>query len=173
MDFWRVIEQRHSVRAFDSRTNVSDKDIHRMIEAAIQAPSAGNCQPWHFIVVRDRRIREALADAAYGQEFVAQAPVVFAVCAEPARSASRYGKRGVELYCLQDTAAAIEHILLAATSLGLGACWVGAFDEKRAAKALDLPPQLRPVGLVPVGKPAAETSRETSRRALTDVVTYR
>ena len=122
MDFWQVIEERHSVRDFDAGRDVRPEMLQRILETAIRAPSAGNCQPWHFVVVRSEQTKGLLAQAAYGQWFVAQAPVVIVVCADPSRSARRYGSRGTQLYCLQDTAAATEHILLAVTALGLGAC---------------------------------------------------
>jgi len=172
MDFWQVIEERHSVRNFEVGRDVSADMVERILGAAIRAPSAGNCQPWHFVVVRNEQVKDSLAQAAYGQWFVAEAPVVIVVCADPARSAWRYGSRGTQLYCLQDTAAATEHILLAATALGLGACWVGAFDERAASKALDLPASLRPVAIVPIGYPAGRPYR-TSRRGLEEVVTFR
>ena len=171
MDFWQVIEERHSVRDFDAGREVPPEMVQRIMEAAIRAPSAGNCQPWHFVVVRSERTRNLLAEAAYGQWFIADAPVVIVVCADPARSGSRYGSRGVQLYCLQDTAAATEHILLAVTALGLGACWVGAFDERAASKALGLSASLRPVAIVPIGHPTAQPHR-TSRRSLNEVVTF-
>lgn len=170
MDFWEVIEARRSVRWFDTQQDVPQQLVKQMLRAAIRAPSAGNRQPWHFVVVRRPEVKEELAIAAWGQSFVAQAPLVIVVCAEPERSASRYGRRGVELYCLQDTAAATEHILLAATALGLGSCWVGAFDEGEAARALNLPAGLRPVALIPVGYPAQEAGGRTSRRPIQEVV---
>ncbi len=171
MDLWTAVERRRSVRRFSS-TEVPLCDIERILKAAIRAPSAGNRQPWHFIVVRKPELKRALASAAGGQGFVAAAPVVIVVCAEPERSAARFGGRGRGLYCLQDTAAAIEHILLAATALGLGACWVGAFDEAAAAHALSLPATLRPVAMVPIGQPLAEGGAGSSRRPLTEVTSW-
>ncbi len=170
MDFWQVIEKRHSVRAF-ARRDVSHQDVERILDAAIQAPSAGNCQPWHFVVVRREQVRRRLAQAAFEQDFIAQAPVVIVVCTEAARSAARYGRRGVELYCKQDTAAATEHILLAATALGLASCWVGAFDDSAVTAVLQLPAGLHPVAIVPIGTPARPTKRATPRRPLSEVVT--
>ncbi len=172
MDFWQVLKDRHSVRSFDPTEDISPKVVERLLEVAIQAPSAGNRQPWHFYVVRDPEVQKGLAAAAYGQEFVAQAPVVIVVCADPERSAERYRQRGRELYCLQDTAAAAEHILLAAVASGLGGCWVGAFDERRAARVLDLPHQHRPVAILPIGKPVEEPVMRRSRRPLREVVSY-
>mgnify|MGYP005837014551 CR=1 FL=1 len=170
MDLWTAIERRCSIRRFTPE-EVSAATVQKILEAAIRAPSAGNRQPWHFFVVRRASVKEALAQAAYGQDFVAEAPVVIVVCAEPERSALRYGARGRELYCLQDTAAATEHILLAVTALGLGCCWVGAFDEKAAACALSLPSQFRPIAIVPIGQ-AAEPMSRTPRRPLSEVTSY-
>ncbi|MFZ0391811.1 MAG: nitroreductase family protein [Calditrichia bacterium] len=116
-------------------------------------PSAGNRQPWHFYVILNDQIKQALSHAAR-QSFLMQAPLVFVICALPEQSAARYGARGRELYVLQDTAAAVQNLLLAATALDYGTCWVGAFDEQEVQKVLNLSPERRPVALVPVGKPS-------------------
>ena len=94
MDFWEVIEARYSVRQFDPARDVTPEEVERLLWAALRAPSAGNRQPWHFYVVRDPGTRHLLAQAAYGQRFVARAPVVIVVCAVPGRSAARSGSRG-------------------------------------------------------------------------------
>jgi len=172
MDFWEVVNRRRSVRAYEADRPVSQEVVDRLLEAAIRAPSAGNRQPWHFLVVRDGTTKAQLASAAYGQDFVAQAPVVVVVCVDPGRSAERYRARGRELYCLQDTAAATENLLLAAVALGLGACWVGAFDERAAAYVLRLEPHLRPVALIPIGYPSERAVYPPSRRGLREVVSY-
>lgn len=171
MDFWELIEKRHSIRHFDPAVDVPAETVERLLQAAILAPSAGNRQPWHFYVVRDPALRQGLATAAYGQVFVYQAPVVIVVCADAAQSAERYGQRGRELYCLQDTAAAIEHILLAAVALDLGSCWVGAFDEREAARVLDLPARHRPIAILPIGKPVGPPTGRPQRRPLTEIAT--
>ncbi len=170
MDFWRVISKRQSVRQYLDK-EIPQETIEQILSAAIRAPSAGNRQPWYFLVVRNPKLRWQLAQAA-GQDFVAQAPVVIVVCADPERSAQRYGHRGAELYCLQDTAAAIEHILLGAVALGLGACWVGAFHEGEAAQALRLGPDLRPIALIPLGYPARPLRSPSPRRPLGEVVRF-
>ena len=172
MDFWQVIRSRYSVREYAPDQDVSPELVTGLLSAALEAPSAGNLQAWHFVVVRDATTRAALAHAALDQMFVATAPVVIVVCADPERSATRYGERGRVLFTLQDTAAATQNLLLAATALGLGACWVGAFDEQEARRALGLRPGLRPVAIVPVGYPRAPGRRETSRRPLSKVTTY-
>ena len=76
---------------------------------------------------------------------------------------SSYGRRGTELYCLQDTAAAVEHILLLATDYGLGTCWIGAFNESEVAKILNVPPHIRPVAIIPIGYPKSDKDVPTSR----------
>ncbi len=164
------IEGRRSVRAFTSR-DVSDEEVGALIRAATLAPSAGNRQPWGFVAVRDEGVKDRLVDAAHGQGFIGTAPVVIVVCADPGRSASRYGERGSRLYCLQDTAAAIQNILLTATANGLGTCWVGAFDEGRAAETIGAPEGIRPVAIIPVGHPA-ERPPQRPRRSLDEVTHF-
>jgi len=169
MDFWQVIEGRRSIRSYERGRDVSLSLVERILRAAIRAPSAGNRQPWHFVVVRKGEVKRALAYRAAGQGFIAQAPVVIVVCADAERSAARYGERGRRLYCLQDTAAAITHLLLAVTALGLGACWIGAFDEGEAARILDLPLSLRPIAMIPIGFPG-EMPPASRRRGLGQVI---
>lgn len=147
----KPIFERRSCRNFTDEP-IPDEDLKTLMEALRQAPSAGNVQPWRFYVVKDADTRRQLAGAAFGQTFVSDAPVVFVICADADESALSYGERGKTLYYLQDTAAATQNLLLAATALGYGSCWVGAFDEDAAAKALSLPGHLRPVAMVPVGK---------------------
>lgn len=166
-----LFRQRFSCRRYRPDP-VPRETIEAMLEAAVWAPNGGNLQPWRFVVVLSPGRRRALANAAYGQSFVAAAPVVIVVCAVPEESARHYGQRGRDLYCLQDTAAATENLLLAATELGLGACWVGAFDERAAARVLELPDGWRPVAMVPVGFPAEEAGRR-SRRPLAEVTAWR
>jgi nitroreductase len=153
-----AIEERRSVRQF-KQDPIPESVVNRIIDCGLKAPSAGNIQPWQFWVIWRPSLKAALAEAAFGQEFVGQAPIVMAVLAEPARSATRYGYRGSELYCIQDTAAAVQNMILAALAYGIGSCWVGAFDEKKVSKALNLSERFRPVALVPMGYPAELPAR--------------
>ena len=165
-----IFMRRYSCRRF-AATPLLHPELEHILEAAVWAPSAGNLQPWRLIVVTSDELKERLAGAAH-QEFVAEAPVVIVVCAVPGESTRRYGERGRSLYCLQDTAAATENILLAAAELGLGSCWVGAFEEPAAAAVLELPSAWRPVALVPVGHPL-EAPAERERRPRREVVLFR
>ena len=170
MDLFEAIKQRRSIRAY-TRENVSEDEVEKLIDAARWAPSAGNIQPWKFVIVRNPEVKQKLAVAALDQTFIEEAPVVIVVCADEAQSSQGYGNRGVTLYCIQDTAAAIENILLAAYALGLSTCWVGAFREELARNALKAPLNVRPIAIIPVGH-AAEKPRAPSRRILKEIVHY-
>ena len=150
MDVFEVIKSRRSVRAF-TKQPVSNKEIMSLIDAARWAPSAGNIQPWKFIIVRDPKVKHGLAGAALNQTLIEEAPVIIVVCADSNQSASRYGNRGASLYCLQDTAAATQNMLLAAHAMGLATCWIGAFQEKEVLKVLNIPNGIRPVAIITVG----------------------
>ncbi len=159
MDVFEAMEKRHSVRSFEAGKDVPQEMVEELLRCGCQAPSAGNVQPWRFIVVRDTELKRELAAAALGQGFVADAPVVIVACADLSAHSMSYGLRGVELYSIQDTAAATENILLAAAAMGLGACWVGAFREEEVARALRLVKDLRPLALIPVGYATHEGSQ--------------
>jgi nitroreductase len=151
-DVMECIKQRRSIRSFQP-TPVARELIEKVIQAAIWAPSAGNWQPWRFVVVLREDLRGALVKLASDQEFIAEAPAVIVVCAEPGRAEHTYGARARELYCLQDTAAAIQNLMLAAHANGLGTCWVGDFDESALRRLLNIGENFRPIALVPMGYP--------------------
>lgn len=170
MDVFQAIKQRRSIRAYTSE-NVSEEEVEKLIDAARWAPSAGDIQPWEFVIVRDAEIKRKLAAAALDQTFIEEAPVVIVVCADEAQSSQGYGYRGVTLYCIQDTAAAIQNILLAAHALGLGTCWIGAFREELVKRTLKTPLNVRPVAIIPVGH-AAEKPRTPLRKPIREIVHY-
>ncbi len=146
-----VIRERRSIRKFENR--IVDKDkIENLIDAARMAPSAGNLQARDFIIVQDKITRQKLKKAALGQSFIEQAPVVIVALANFERSTRVYKSRG-ELYAIQDAAAAIENLLLAACAMGFGSCWVGAFDEEEVREILDIPDKILPVAMIPLGYP--------------------
>ena len=167
MDVFKAIKNRRSIRAFTDEP-VTDEEIEKLIDAARWAPSAGNIQPWEFIIVRDPQVKHGLCEAALNQTFIEEAPVVIVVCANPMQSSKGYGSRGINLYCIQDTAAATQNILLAAHAMGLATCWVGAFSEEEAKRVLGVPDGLRPIAIVPVGHPA-EKPRVRPRRQLSEI----
>jgi nitroreductase len=160
-----VVQGRRSVRAFRP-ADIEAATLERILETADRAPSAGGLQAYEIVVVRDPERKAALAGAAYGQSFVASAPVVLVFCANPGRSRPKYGRRGVELYCVQDATIAAAYAQLAAAALGLASVWVGAFDEAAVAGIVG---GLRPVCVMPIGHAAEEPAR-TPRRSLDDLV---
>jgi len=168
METLECIKARTSVRSFRPDL-VPEEKISRILEAAANAPSAGNVQDWNFVVVKDSKRKKILSEAALGQDFVAQAPVVIVVCSDLGRISSAYGERGRNLYSIQDTAAAVQNLMLAACDLGLGTCWVGAFSEEGVRKILNLPERVRPMAIIPLGYPAGKT-RKPERMELKKVV---
>jgi len=152
MELRQALRDRRSVRAFQPEP-IPQSVLEQLVELANWAPSAGNLQSRDFIVVRDAATRKGLARAAIDQDFVAQAPAVLVVCANFSR-VTKYGRRGRDLYSIQDAAAATQNFLLAAHAAGYGTVWVGAFDEDAVSRLLRLPSHVRPVALVPIGRPA-------------------
>lgn len=173
MDVFEAIARRRSIRQFDPDRPVDEAAVRKILEAAIAAPSAGNGQPWRFFVVRDPALKRKLALEAGHQRFIDQAPVAIVVCADLEKAEEGYGERGRKTYALQDTAAAIENMLLAATALGLGSCWVGAFNESVAAELLCLSGQVRPLAIIPLGHPVAPAARIPPRLTVDEVTSFR
>ncbi len=167
MDLFQTIQTRQSVRAYQAR-DIEMEKLDAILAAINQAPSAGDRQAYQILLARDVKVRRALAQAALGQDFIAQAPVALVFCADPERSASRYGLRGAQLYCVQDATVAVAYAQLAATALGLATCWVGAFDDTEVAHIVGVTGGLRPVAILPVGY-AAEAPPRTPRRPLAEL----
>lgn len=170
MDVFEAIKERRSIRSFTDE-NVSEENVKQLIEAARWAPSAGNTQPLELVVVRNVEVKRKLTAAALNQALIQKASVVLVVCADLARSKMGYGSRGEKLYSIQDTAAATENILLAAQEMGLVTCWIGAFNEKEVAKAINAPKNTKPVAIIPVGYPAVRPSTP-KKRDVTEIVHY-
>ncbi|MBU1023116.1 nitroreductase family protein [bacterium] len=168
MEFFELIKKRRSIRMFTGDP-VSDEHIEKILEAARIAPSAGNLQPYEFRVVRDQNILQELVQAAFGQGFIARAPVSIVFLEDAKRSENQYGNRGSQLYVHQDTAIAVSHAHLAAADLGLGSVWVGAFDPYAVARILDVRPGLMPVAILPIGYPA-ETPSSNPRRSMRELI---
>ena len=168
MDFFELIQHRHSVRLFTTQP-VEEQKLGAILEAANSAPSAGNLQAYEIYKVSDPARLRLLARAALDQDFIAQASVALVFCANPRRSAGKYGERGTNLYCLQDATVACTFAHLAAVALGLASVWVGAFDEEGVRRAIGVGDDLLPVAILPIGYPGEQPKR-TTRRSLSDLV---
>lgn len=159
-DFFGFCTSRSSVREYEGIPLTKD-EIDFILACASTAPSAGNLEAWDVIVVTETETKLALAEAAFSQEHVARAPVIFVVCSNYVRSMSRYGERGI-LYGLEDATIACTFMMLAAHARNLKSCWTGAFDDSEVREILGLPQHIRPVSLLAVGKghaPAQHTDR--------------
>ncbi len=170
-DIFDCIRQSHSIRNFKSE-QIPDATLTRILEAGNMAPSAGNLQPWYFYVVQDVSVKEKIAAAAFDQEQINEAPTVIVIAADPARSNELYGERGAQLYCIQDTAAAAQNILLAAEGLGVAACWVGAFNETKVEEAIKAPPRLRAVAIICLGYSNEQPKEYKERLRLAEVAKF-
>jgi len=151
MTVQEAIHKRFSVRQYLDKPVEQDK-LEQILEAARLAPSAGNRQEWRFVVVRDPATRKLIAEAANGQAFVGQAPVIIVACAAGEQHVMSCGQLCYPI----DVAIALEHIALQATEEGLGTCWIGAFKEDEVRKILDIPADVRVVELMPLGYPATD-----------------
>ena len=168
MDFFEAVEKRRSVRKYESR-EFGRQEMKQILDAINAAPSAGNLQGYEVVIVNDPTTKDALTKAAYGQAFINEAPVSLVFCADHARSAQKYGKRGADLYAVQDATIAASYCQLAATALGLATVWVGAFDTKLAAEAVNAPTHVTPVAIITIGY-AAEQPQRTPRRKTLDLI---
>ncbi len=153
MDVFDAIRTRRSIRHF-SNVPVEWEKVVRVLEAGSLAPSSGNVQNWRFIVVTDKDLRHKIAEACLEQSWITEAPVIIVVVADLARIKKLYGERGVKLYSIQNCAAAIQNMLLAAHALGLGACWVSAFEDEALSRILGIPSGVKPQAVIPLGYPA-------------------
>ncbi len=153
MDIYEAIFDRRSIRRFIDKP-VEEEKIAKILDAARWAPSVGNLQEWRFIIVNDNQKKSKLADAAVGQYWIKRAFVIIVVITNDERITRSYGKRGKEKYVKYDAAAAIQNMLLAAHSIGLGACWVGSFDESMVRRELTIPENISIHALIPIGYPA-------------------
>ena len=151
MDVHQAIRTRRSVRKYDPRP-IPDNVMGRLHDALRLAPSACNFQPWRFVLVRDAAQRRAIAQAACGQTWMADAPLIVVGCGRPAAAYKKMGGAGNSADV--DVAIALDHLTLAAAAEGLGTCWIGAFEQARVKDLLGIPADATVVAMTPVGYPA-------------------
>ncbi len=143
MSVMEVIRKRRSIRKYKP-SEIPREHLLEILEAGRLAPSAGNRQPWRFIVVRGAEQRRKIAEAARGQMFIADASAVVIALADPEASPR---------WCDRDVMIAVENMVLAAAELGYGSCYIGAFEEEKVKSLLKIPEGLRVVVLLPLGVP--------------------
>jgi nitroreductase len=167
MDFAELIQKRYSVRAYRPDSVEQDK-LDQVLEAARLAPTAANRQPFQLIVI-DTAGREAELQRIYGREWFVQAPLVVCACGVMDQT---WVRRDGKSYNDVDVAIVMDHLILAAANVGLGTCWIGAFNADAAREILDLPEGVEPIAFTPLGY-AADTPRPKKRKALTELVRYK
>lgn len=143
MDVLDAIKARRSVRKYKLES-ISGEKLEIILEAARLAPSAANRQPWYFVAVQEASRKKAVAEAANNQAFMSDAAVIIVAVSDPDVSPRWYEK---------DTMIALEHMVLAATSMGYGSCWIGAFDEDTVKELLDIPARMKVTAILPIGVP--------------------
>jgi len=167
MEVFEIIRKRRSIRLYEEKP-VEQEKLNRVLEAGRLAPSADNCQPWRFIVAANNEVKERLR-VSYDEEWFISAPVIIIGCAVPEEAWVRMD--GQE-YWMVDVAIAMQNMILVATELGLGTCWIADFDEEAARKALELPQSIRIVAMTPLGYPAEEKRPVRNRKSLSEIVHY-
>lgn len=181
MDIFEVIRTRRSIRRFLDKP-VEDEKLQKILEAIRMSPSWANFQCWRFIVVRDQATREKISELSYVESFFAplgykanpskkgleEAPVVIIACADPSQSGVLWNQQ----YYMTDIGIAAQNLMLAAHSLGLGTVFVGVFDEEKLRNLLNIPPNIRIVGIFPIGYPMDGKKEEPSRKPLNEIVFY-
>ena len=166
MSFLDLATKRASVRGY-APDSIDKATLGKVLEAGRLAPSAANQQPWHFIVVRDELRKQALK-SAYSKEWFWKAPVIIVLCVEPSKAWTRQDGKN---YAAVDGAIAMDHMTLCAADLGLGTCWIGAFDPAKVKHILGLPEGIEPLVMTPLGKPSAQALPK-KRKALDQIVHY-
>ena len=166
MDVFTAISQRWSVRSYKA-TDVEEEKLKRILEAVRLSPSSSNRQEWKFIIVKNREMRKRLADAAFGQSFIGEAPVVIVACETESKAMLGCGQPAHTV----DVSIACAYMILQAYELGLGTCWIGAFEEDEAKKILNVPEHVRVVAMTPLGYPNQPPSQKL-RKSLDQIVCF-
>ncbi len=173
MELFEAIQTRRSVRKYTGRP-VEDEKLRAVLEAVRMAPSWANFQCWRLVVVKDKTMKEKISALSYVESYfapkgyksnpsmkaLAEAPVVLVLCADPDRSGTIRG----QTYYLVDSGLAAQNLMLAARGLGLGTVYVGVYDEEKIKSTLNIPEEIRVVGLFPLGYPVEEKKEGPARK---------
>lgn len=167
MSIMDIVRKRYSVRSYLNKP-VEKEKILEILEAGRLSPSAHNNQPRHYIVITDSEVKSKMSEI-YRGKWLMDAPVIIAACGDHSKSWKR--KDGKD-HCDIDIAIAVDHMALAATDMGLGTCWVCAFDSELCHKLLELPVEYEVTALLTLGYPMEENGPEKNRYELNDVISW-
>lgn len=166
MEYLELIRQRHSVRSF-RKVDVEDDKLKKILEAGILAPTAANRQPFRIIVIKNPG-HENILKKIYSREWFYNAPLAIGICSIPDEAWVRSDKKK---YSDVDCAIAMDHMVLAAADMGLGTCWIGAFNPDAAKEILNLDKGLEPIAFTPVGYPEAHEYKKI-RKPMDEIVKF-
>ncbi len=164
MDVFEAVSKRRSIRKYKD-IEVEDEKLQDILEVARISPSAANRQEWKFIVVKDKESREKLVEAANGQQFVAEAPITIVACSTESERVMPCGQHAYTV----DLSIAVSFMILEATELGLGTCWLGAYDEEKVRNILNIPERIRVPAMFTLGY-ADENPHARPRKHLDEIV---
>lgn len=179
MNFSEIVKERRSVRTY-LKKDVSPSLIYKILEYGNAAPSAGNIQPWEFIIVRDGENKRNIVETTFvgndetsvrPQEWLNSAPVFIIVCGNKEKVKSRYGKTSLDSLIYLDVSACIENMLLGIVYLGLASCYVSGFRKEELSKVIHLPESHEPIAILPVGY-TGEVCFKNSKVDLQDVIHF-
>ncbi len=168
MEFFETVEKRKSIRIFLNK-EIDNKILDTILKTITLAPSAGNLQSYRIILIKNEKLKRAVAEGALRQQFIAEAPIALVFLADSKRSLIRYGERGDSLYAIQDATIAAAYTQLAVTALGLGSVWVGAFEQEKVAKLIGAADYEIPITIIPIGYSVEKPERH-ERRKLSEIV---
>ncbi len=170
MGFMDLVRLRKSVRDYKKAQDIDPRTLNKILDAGRLAPSAKNLQEWKFIVVRDRELLLRLVPACKEQKFIADASAVVVGCSDMTNYVMSCGQPAYPI----DLAIALEHMALMAAELGIGSCWIGAFEENKVKDLLDIPAHVRVVNLLVLGYPSQELARivTTTRKDIDEITCY-
>lgn len=168
MEFNKLIDTRRSCRSFTGE-GITKSQLDYILYAAVHAPSACNLQSWHFTAVCDKDNIKSFCPEINGNEWITKSAVIIIVSTDREGVEKRFGERGRDLFSIQDTACAMENILLAAADLGLGGCFIGAFNEEKCRERFNLGERYRPVAIAAIGVPT-ELPPMRERKPMEEVV---
>lgn len=165
MDFFQLIESRYSVRSYSNRP-VEEEKLRQVLRSAQIAPTAANLQPFRLVVVETKG-REEVLSRLYHRDWFARAPLIIGICTVASEA---WVRRDGKNYADVDAAIAMDHMVLAAAALGLGACWIAAFDPAVARSLFDLPQGFEPLAFTPLGYATDQPPQDRPRKPLAELI---
>lgn len=162
LDVMDVILSRRSIRQYEQK-EIQTEVLNKILEAGRQAPSAANRQPIHFIVVTEDNIKKELSKGLFNR-FIKDSPLTIVGCANT-------GARLTGKWSIVDTTIALQNMVIAAWTMGIGSCWIGDFKEEKVKELLQIPNKWKVVALIPFGYPA-EQPKPKKKKPVTELVSF-